>query len=66
MRVSEFGERCIAEDYEIDGIQYEIWVDRWRNFAIVFGGYDQDNNQFTGAQLRDVRRFVDEKLAPGQ
>jgi hypothetical protein len=63
--MSEFGERCIADDYEIEGVEYEVWVDRWRNFTLVFGGHDQDLDQFSGPQLRNLRRFIDEKLAPG-
>jgi len=57
-------ERLLAKPYEVDGIEYELWCDRYGNWFLVFGGVDQDLDQFTEQQINQISQDVFELRAP--
>ena len=57
-------ERLLAKPYEVDGIEYELWCDRYGYWTLVFGGVEQDNTQFTEDQLNQIAWDVAEFRAP--
>lgn len=57
-------ERILKKDCEVEGVTYELWCDRYGNWFLVFGGYDQDLDQFTEAQISRISKDVQEMRAP--
>ena len=57
-------ERLLAEPYVVDGVEYELWCDRYGNWSLVFGGFDQDLDQFTAQQINQISQDVFELRAP--
>jgi len=57
-------ERLLAKPYVVDGVEYELWCDRYGNWFLVFGGFDQDLDQFTEQQINQISQDVFELRAP--
>jgi hypothetical protein len=63
-RASMTDERLLANPYEIDGTEYELWCDRYGNWALVRDGEDADLTKFTEQQINRISQDVFELRAP--
>jgi len=57
-------ERLLAKPYVVEGVEYELWCDRYGKWFLVFGGFDQDLGQFTEQQINQISQDVFELRAP--
>lgn len=57
-------ERLLANPYEVDGTEYELWCDGYGNWSLVRNGEDVDLPKFTVQQISQIAQDVFELRAP--
>lgn len=71
-------DRCVAPHYKVTiraeggtgpfDMEFELWTNtnlRDSNFWVMFGGVEQDLDQFTEEQLSRMGQYVEDWRAPG-
>jgi hypothetical protein len=56
-------DRCIHPDYEIDGVEYEVWYFGDGNWALYRGDEPVDEKTLTDKQIQKVGDFVHDWLS---
>lgn len=57
-------ERLLANPYEVDGTEYELWCDGYRNWRLIREGEEADLAKFTAQQRNQISQDVFELRAP--
>lgn len=60
-------EKLVCSNYKIGGIEFEILTEtglRENNFTILFGGIEQDQDQFSEQELKRLADYVADWRAP--
>jgi len=60
-------EKLVCSNYKIDGLEFEILTEtglRESNFVILFGGIEQDHDQFSHQELKRLAQYVEDWRAP--
>jgi len=60
-------QKLVASKYIIDGLEFEILTEtelRENNFVIMFGGVEQDQDQFSQQEMQRLSQYVADWRAP--
>lgn len=68
-RIGEvMAEKLVCDDYKIDDVLFQISTEtglRGNNFTVLFGGVEQELDQFTPQQVQAIANYVADWRAPG-